>query len=191
MDRMDPVNFDHLTHERRTEVRNLEIEHFPNGENPWARGHEFRLGFDVGPNTRQAISANAAELRRWAKELAEAALRFAEDLPEHDAGEEPTCPVCRGDVHVDLAGAIWSTTAAAADRARALHRPEWRDEVCLTPRKGCDRPDCRIVRRGEVTPWRHYHEYGYQVCSHCVGISGDGIEYPCPTIRAMDGEAGA
>ena len=117
MDRMDPDNFDFLTHQRRTEVRNLEIEHFPNGENPWARGHEFRLGFDVGPNTRQAISANAAELRRWAKELAEAALRFAEDLPEHDAGEEPTCPVCHGDVHVDLAGAIWSTTAAAADRA--------------------------------------------------------------------------
>ena len=115
MDRFDPDNFDFLTHQRRTEVRNLEIEHFPNGENPWARGHEFRLGFDVGPNTRQAISANAAELRRWAKELAEAALRLGEAPPGSDAEEGPTCPACGGDVHIDLSEAVWSANSREED----------------------------------------------------------------------------
>ena len=73
MDRLDPDNFDYLAHERRTTVRGLEIEHFPDGENPWSRGHEFKLLFHVGPNNAFSLSANAAELRRWSTILAEAA----------------------------------------------------------------------------------------------------------------------
>ena len=84
MDRMDPDNFDSLAAERRTEVRGLEIEHFPGGENPWARGHEFTLRFRVGPNTDYNLTANAAELRRWSMILAEAALRFGEAPPGAD-----------------------------------------------------------------------------------------------------------
>lgn len=223
MDRTDPTNFDSLAHERRTTVRGLGVEHFPDGENPWARGHEFKLNFHVGPSTDYAITANAAELRRWSMILAEAALRLApegEMCPEcgvtvgaHDGyvdvheldgetcegsgfdAEGPTCPACRGDVHVDLAGAVWSTTAAAADRARALHRPV------------------------EYRPGDHYANYGppqfhrrgkpkppappevVTVCEACQAVADDllgresggfgsyeVVEYPCPTIRAMDGE---
>ena len=73
MDRLDPDNFDYLAHARRTTVRGLEVEHFPDGENPDARGHEFALLFHVGPNTGYRLTANAAELRRWSMILAEAA----------------------------------------------------------------------------------------------------------------------
>ena len=109
MDRLDPDNFDFLAHERRTTVRGLEVEHFPDGENPDARGHEFTLVFHVGPRTSYRLTANAAELRRWSKTLAEAAHRF-DSIPE----DGPTCPACRGDVHVDLSGAIWPTNRTEA-----------------------------------------------------------------------------
>ena len=195
MDRLDPDNFDFLAEERRTTVRGLEIEHFPDGKNPDTRGHEFTLLFTLGPNSAYRLTANAAELRRWSKDLAEAALRFAEDPPGADPDDAPTCPACRGDVHVDLSGAIWSTTAAAADRARALHRPV------------------------EYRPGDHYATYGppqfhrrgapkpeplpevVTVCAECQARADDlllnesggygsykVVEYPCPTIRAMDGE---
>lgn len=75
MDRLDPTNFDYLAHERRTTVRGLEVEHFPGGENPYSRGHEFKLLFHDGPNTAFSLSANASELRRWSMILAEAAAR--------------------------------------------------------------------------------------------------------------------
>ena len=110
MDRFDPVNFDHLAHERRTEVRGLEIEHFPGGENPWARGHEFKLLFHVGPSTAYNLTANAAELRRWSTILAEAVLRV-DDHPE----DGPTCPACGGDVHIDLPGAVWTANSREED----------------------------------------------------------------------------
>ena len=106
MDRMDPDNFDSLATERRTEVRGLEIEHFPGGENPWARGHEFTLRFHVGPNTDYNLTANAAELRRWSTILAEAVLRV-DDHPE----DGPTCPACGGDVRIDLSGAVWTANS--------------------------------------------------------------------------------
>ena len=109
MDSMDPDNFDSLAAERRTEVRGLEIEHFPGGENPWARGHEFKLMFHVGPNTAYNITANAAELRRWSMILAEAALRYGEAPPGALPEDGPTCPACGGDVHIDLSGAVWTT----------------------------------------------------------------------------------
>ena len=137
MDRFDPDNFDSIEHERRTTVRGLEIEHFPNGDNPYARGHDFRLGFDVGYNTRYAISGNASELRRWAMIIAEAVTRLAPEgemcpecgivvsrdggvLADHELDGEtcpgsgfdatgPTCPACRGEVHIDLAGILWPT----------------------------------------------------------------------------------
>src|SRR5699024_12463766 len=64
-------------------------------------------------------TAYAAELRRGSTLLAEAARRFG----EREEDEGPTCPACRGDVHVDLSGAVWATTAAATERVRALHRP--------------------------------------------------------------------
>lgn len=143
MDRTDPDNFDYLTHERRTTVRGLEIEHFPDGNNPWARGHEFKLAFHVGPNTAYNITANAAELRRWAMILAEVVLRLApegEMCPEcgrtvgrdgdrvaehefagepctgsHFEAEGPKCPACHGDVHIDLAGAVWPTNRRTED----------------------------------------------------------------------------
>lgn len=196
MDRTDPDNFDSLANERRTEVRGLDVEHFPGGDNPWARGHEFALLFKVGPSTDYRITANAAELRRWSMILAEAALRFAEDPPDALPDDAPKCPACRGDVHVDLSGAVWSTTAAAAERARALHRPV------------------------EYRPGGHYANYGppkfhrrgapkpeplpevVTVCEACQNAAdsaylsesgGHGgyeiVAYPCPTIRAMDGEA--
>lgn len=137
MDRTDPDNFDIMARERRTEVRGLEIEHYPNGENPWARGHEFKLVFHLNSNNNHTITANAAELRRWSMILAEAALRFepkgemcpecgttvARDgaqLAKHELDGEPCegsgfdatgpeCPACGGDVHIDLSGAVWST----------------------------------------------------------------------------------
>ena len=109
MDRLDPDNFDYLARERRTTVRGLEIEHFPDGEDPDARGHEFALLFHVGPNTGYRLTANAAELRRWSMILAEAVLRV-DDHPE----DGPTCPACRGDVHVDLSGSIWPTNRTEA-----------------------------------------------------------------------------
>lgn len=73
MDRLDPTSFESLAHERRTTVRDLEIEHFPDGENPDAEGHEFKLLFHVGPRTAYGLTANAEELRRWSTLLAEAA----------------------------------------------------------------------------------------------------------------------
>ena len=188
MDRLDPDNFDYLARERRTTVRGLEIEHFPDGENPDARGHEFALLFHVGPRTSYRLTANAAELRRWSKTLAEAVLRV-DDHPE----DGPTCPACRGDVHVDLAGEIWSTTAAAADRARALHRPiEYRPGDHYA---NYGPPSKRAILRGaderpEVVT----------VCEECqkqiddLLLSESGgygsweiAEYPCRTIRAADG----
>ena len=110
MDRLDPDNFDFLAEERRTTVRGLEIEHFPDGKNPDARGHEFTLRFRVGPNTDYNLTANAAELRRWSTILAEAVLRV-DDHPE----DGPTCPACGGDVHIDLSGAVWTANSREED----------------------------------------------------------------------------
>lgn len=221
MDRFDPDNFDPLTHERRTTVRGLEIERFPGGDNPYARGHDFRLGFDVGPNTRYAISANAKELRRWTMLIAEAvtrldpepemcpecgrnAARDGDMVAEHEVdgepcygssfeAEGPTCPACRGHLHIDLSGALWSVTAAASERVRALHRPV------------------------EYRPGDHYANYGppskrgvlrgaderpevVTVCEECQAqidellLSESGgygswklAEFPCRTILAADG----
>ena len=73
MDRLDPTNFETLARERRTTVRDLEIEHLPDGENPRDRGHEFALLFHVGPRYAYRLTANAAEIRRWSMILAEAA----------------------------------------------------------------------------------------------------------------------
>ena len=109
MDRLDPDNFDFLAEERRTEVRGLEIEHFPDGKNPDARGHEFTLLFTLGPRSAYRLTANAAELRRWSKDLAEAALRYGEAPPGALPEDGPTCPACGGDVHIDLSGAVWTT----------------------------------------------------------------------------------
>lgn len=222
MDRFDPDNFDSLVHERRTTVRGLEIEHFPDGDNPYNRGHDFRLGFDDGPNARFVVSANAKELRRWSMLLAEAVTRLAPEgemcpecgktvgrdgvrIAEHEfdgapcygsafEAEGPKCPACRGDVHVDLSGAVWSTTAAAAERVRALHHPvEYRpgDHYAnyQPPRsvpkrlRGGDRPEV-------VT-----------VCEECQRVTDELLlgesggfgswalaEYPCRTILAADGK---
>ena len=115
MDRMDPDNFDSLREERRQTVRGLDVEHFPDGENPWARGHEFTLRFSVGPNTDYNLTANAAELRRWSMILAEAALRFGEAPPGAGPDDSPTCPACGGDVHIDLSGAVWTANSREED----------------------------------------------------------------------------
>lgn len=147
MDRLDPTNFDSLEHERRTTVRGLEIKHFPNGGNPWAPGHDFRLEVPVGTNTVATVTANAKELRRWSMILAEAAVRHnpqttcpecardvevhVQDLRDRYVGDHgldetcpgsgleapaDTCPACRGDVHVDLSGALWPTDRTEAGK---------------------------------------------------------------------------
>lgn len=81
----------------------------------------------------------------------------------------------------------------ASAKLRDLHAPYWIEQVCDQPRKGCGRADCTLR---VSTMWganQYVHEYGHQLCSHCTS-GGDPYtavsdEYPCPTLRALEGDA--
>lgn len=119
-DRFDPTNADYLRHDRATTVRGLSVKRTTDNDG-WAPGHDFRLEVPVGSNTVNSVTLNYAELRRWALILAEAAVRFAPEVEhcdclvcvEEDPVPSPTCPACKGDIHVDLSGELWPTNRKA------------------------------------------------------------------------------
>lgn len=184
-DRTDPTDlaFDAEAYERLNTSRGLLVDHEPHG----LPGHDYLVRIPCGHRTEISVRANAAELSRWTNHLAEYAVRY------RSTGE--TCPACAGDIHVDLAGKIWTTSNPALDRVRALHRPI------------------------EYRPGDHYARYGpsqfrrpgapkpppapevVTVCEECQerldelllnehgGYGGwELAEYPCPTIRAVEGD---
>ena len=83
-----------------------------------------------------------------------------------DCDGELCCAACRGTVHVDMAGDIWPTSARAV------------------------KAESRIQAVREMHgPW---DEHGHRVCRVCTAPAEweetYRAPYPCPTLRALDGE---
>lgn len=58
----------------------------------------------------------------------------------------------------------------------------WRDSVARN-----DALEQQIGRVMDIHKPDHESRYNTPTCRHCSGDDGD-VQYPCPTIRALDGE---
>lgn len=72
---------------------------------------------------------------------------------------------------------------AAVERVKALHRS-------IPLYEPCDDADCEQEHTETVANGQYVHEGLVEghACEECRDESGDFIDYPCPTIRALEGE---